>query len=303
MPCTSSSSQSPTHGWRRPSMMKTGLNSKKMGGLLGVSSGSREAPRFVEMRLSGTNPEGGVVVVVGKGITFDSGGISIKPSQNMGDMKGDMTGAAVVSSVVLGVCEARLSLPFDLVALIPICENMPSGSAIRPGDVLRISDGTTIEVDNTDAEGRLILSDALVYGQTFSPKTIIDVATLTGAVDVALGDKASGVFCNDDALFSELQAAGFQAGESLWRLPVFDEYKKYLASDIADMKNSGGSRSGGASSGAVFLKHFVNKNTPWAHIDIGGTMMFKETKGFQRRGMSAVPTRALLHWLATKASQ
>jgi len=204
------------------------------------------------------------VIFVGKGITFDSGGISIKPSEHMEEMKGDMAGAAAVIGAMQAV--AQLDLPQHVVALAPACENLPSGHAYKPGDVLKAMNGKTIEIISTDAEGRLILADALCYAERYHPSAVIDLATLTGACVVALGDGvAAGLFSTDEDLSAKLREAGTQAGEKLWPLPLYEEYKDKIKSEIADMKNSGGRQSGVGSS-AIFLKEFTSY--PWAHLDI-----------------------------------
>jgi leucyl aminopeptidase len=220
----------------------------------------------------------GTVVLVGKGITFDSGGISIKPSASMGEMKYDMMGAATVLACVRAA--RALRLPVRVVALTPTTENLPSGSATRPGDILRFRNGKTVEVDNTDAEGRLVLADALTYAGKFGADAILDFATLTGAVLVALGHECAALFTADDALASDLLAAGDVTGERLWRLPLWDDYRENLRSEWADMKNTGG-RQGGSINAAVFLQEFVPDGVPWAHIDVAGVAHFeKEHAGY-----------------------
>ena len=207
------------------------------------------------------------VVLVGKGVTFDSGGISLKPSAGMGEMKADMVGAATVMGVMRAV--ADLDLPIKVVGLIPAVENMPSGTAIRPGDILTTSSGKTVEVDNTDAEGRLILADALHYSARFNPDIVIDFASLTGACVVALGHEAAGMMGNDQDLLNDLSKLGEQVGERVWPMPLYDEYLSYLKSEWADIKNVGG-RSGGAVTAGTFLKQWVPEKVSWAHLDIAG---------------------------------
>jgi leucyl aminopeptidase len=220
----------------------------------------------------------GTAVLAGKGITFDSGGISIKPAPSMGEMKYDMMGAATALACVRAA--KSLALPVRVVALTPLTENLPSGSATRPGDILRMRNGKTVEVDNTDAEGRLVLADALSYAEKFRPDVLLDFATLTGAVLVALGHECAALFTADERLAAELEAAGETAGERLWRLPLWDDYRENLRSEWADMKNTGG-RSGGTINAAVFLKEFVPDRVPWAHIDIAGVAHFeKEHAGY-----------------------
>jgi leucyl aminopeptidase len=256
---------------------KKRIEKERMAGLLAVNSGSLRPPRFVigEFRPSRAK---GTAVLVGKGITFDSGGISIKPAASMGEMKYDMMGAATVFAVLQAVC--RLRLPVRLVSLAPVTENLPSGSACRPGDILRMRNGKTVEVDNTDAEGRLVLADALTYAQTFRPDVILDFATLTGAVLVALGVECAGIMTEDDGLARELKAAGEAVGERVWRLPLWDEYLENLKSEFADMRNTGG-RDAGTINGGIFLKQFTPKGVPWAHVDFAAVAhMEKEQAGW-----------------------
>jgi len=265
------------HGLSIEVFDKKRIEKERMAGLLAINSGSVRPPRFVvgeyrPPRASGT------AVLIGKGITFDSGGISIKPSASMGEMKYDMMGAATVFAVLQAA--SRLKLPVRVVALAPVTENLPSGSACRPGDILRMRNGLTVEVDNTDAEGRLVLADALSFAEEFHPDVVIDFATLTGAVLVALGQECAGVMSPDDALARELVEAGAAVGERLWRLPVWDEYLENLKSEWADMRNTGG-RNAGTINGAIFLKQFAPKGVPWAHIDFAGVAhMEKEQSGF-----------------------
>ncbi len=248
-----------------------------MGGLLGVNAGSSRPPVFLVGEYSPARPRG-TVVLVGKGITFDSGGISLKPAASMGEMKYDMMGAATALACLAAA--RSLSLPVRVVALAPVTENMPGGSATRPGDILRMRGGKTVEVDNTDAEGRLILGDALSYAGSFRPDVLIDYATLTGAVLIALGSECAGLMSPDDELARDLVAAGEATGERVWRLPVWDDYRDNLKSEWADMKNTGG-RGAGTINAAVFLKEFVPKGVPWAHLDVAGVAHFeKEQSGW-----------------------
>ena len=250
---------------------------EKMAGLLAVNAGSVRPPAFVVADYRPSKPRG-TAVLVGKGITFDSGGISIKPAPSMGEMKYDMMGAATALACVRAASAIRL--PIRVVALAPLTENLPSGSATRPGDILRMRNGKTVEVDNTDAEGRLVLADALAYAARFRPDVLLDFATLTGAVLVALGHECAAVFTGDEKLARELRAAGDATGERLWRLPLWDDYRENLRSEWADMKNTGG-RSAGTINAAVFLKEFVPAGPPWAHIDIAGVAHFeKEHAGY-----------------------
>lgn len=256
---------------------KKRIERERMAGLLAVNSGSARPPRFVIGEYRPARPKG-TAVLVGKGITFDSGGISIKPAASMGEMKYDMMGAATVFAVLQAA--SRLKLPARVVALAPVTENLPSGSACRPGDILRMRNGKTVEVDNTDAEGRLVLADALCYAEAFRPDVLLDFATLTGAVLVALGEECAGLMTPDDALARELIEAGEAVGERLWRLPIWDEYLENLKSEWADMRNTGG-RNAGTINGAIFLKQFAPEGVPWAHIDFAAVAhVEKEQAGF-----------------------
>src|SRR5690606_11353201 len=246
----------------------------------------------------GGNPDDRPLVLVGKGVTFDSGGISIKPAQNMEDMKYDMSGAAAVLGAVSAV--ATLGLPVNLVGLIAATENLPSGRALKPGDVIRTLAGKTVEVINTDAEGRLILADALAYAGRFSPQAIVDAATLTGACVIALGHTAIGLMSDDDALASAVLEAGDRAGQRCWRLPLWEEYRRQLDSNIADIKNTGG-RPAGTITAARFLKEFVPEGVPWAHLDIAGTAYRDEVPPYLAKGATGVPTRLFIEWVRARA--
>jgi leucyl aminopeptidase len=246
---------------------KREIEREKMGGLLGVNAGAVRPPRFVVLDWAPRKRAKKTVVLVGKGICFDSGGISIKPAASMGEMKYDMMGAATAMAVVRAA--AMLKLPVRLIALTPLTENLPSGSSYRPGDILRMRNGKTVEVDNTDAEGRLVLADALSYAEKFKPDVILDYATLTGAVLVALGQEAAGLMTDDDRLSRDLVRAGEAAGERLWRLPLWPEYRENIKSEWADMKNTGG-RWGGTINAGVFLAEFAPEGIPWAHLDVAG---------------------------------
>jgi len=248
----------------RGNMQKLG-----MGGVLAVNMGSNHPPKFIILEYNGGKE---TICLVGKGITFDSGGISLKPSESMDEMKFDMSGGAAVLGIMQAA--ARLKLPYKLVGLIPATENLPGGNAYKPGDIIKFHNGKTAEIINTDAEGRLVLGDALAYSKRFNPKVLIDFATLTGACVVSLGDVYSGLFSNSDELANKLIDAGDKSGELLWRLPMHEKYKDYVKSNVADIKNCG-PKWGGAVTAAIFLKEFVDcKN--WAHIDIAGT---SDTKG------------------------
>ncbi len=257
------------------------LQKDKMGGILAVAKGSIEEPRLIVLEHRPKKPKKSVVVV-GKGVTFDTGGISIKPAKGMESMKHDMSGAAAVIGIMRAVAE--LDLPLKVVGLVPAAENMPSGSALKPGDIITISNGKTVEVDNTDAEGRLLLADALHYAGKFNPDVIIDFATLTGACVVALGHEAAGVMGNDEELLTTLRKIGDTVGERVWPLPLYDEYLSYLKSEWADLKNAG-DRWGGVVTAGTFLKQFVPDKVAWAHIDVAGVGYHeKEHNGFPKGG-------------------
>jgi len=241
-----------------------------MGALLGVGQGSAHEPRLVVMRWDGGKRGDKPVAIVGKGVCFDTGGISIKPAAGMEDMKGDMAGAACVVGLMRALAARKARA--NVVGVIGLVENMPDGAAQRPGDIVKSMSGQTIEIINTDAEGRLVLADALWYAkERFKPKFMIDLATLTGAILVSLGQEYGGLFSNDDKLAKHLIEAGNETGERLWRLPLGPEYDKLIDSKFADMKNTGG-RHAGSITAAQFLQRFVDK-TPWAHLDIAGTGM------------------------------
>jgi len=272
-----------------------------MGALLGVAQGSAQPPRLVTLSWRGAPAaaDSRPVVLVGKGVTFDSGGISIKPAAGMEDMKWDMAGAAVVAGVmrVLAGRKARV----NVVGVLGLVENMPSGTAQRPGDVVVSASGKTIEVINTDAEGRLVLADALWYAQeTFKPRVLIDLATLTGAVIIALGHEHAGLFATEDSLAEQLLGAGRKVGEPLWRLPMGESYDKDLNSDIADVKNVGSGRAGGSILGAQFLKRFVGE-VPWAHLDIAGVAWAKKDSATVPKGGTGFGVRLLDRFLADTA--
>ena len=272
------------------------LQQEGMGALLAVAQGSDQEPRFIVLEHRGAG-EAAPLALVGKGVTFDSGGISIKPAQNMEDMKFDMSGAAAV----LGTFETlgQLKPKLNVVGLIPATENLPSGHAVKPGDVVKSHLGKTIEIINTDAEGRLILCDALSYVRRFKPAAVIDIATLTGAVVVALGQVAIGEMGNDEALLAEVREAGERAGERCWPLPLWDEYRDLLKSDIADLKNSGG-RGAGSIAGGWFLKEFV-EGYPWVHLDIAGTAYTDGEGPHQAKGPTAVGVRLFTEFILKRA--
>jgi leucyl aminopeptidase len=275
---------------------KKEIQANKMGGLLAVNQGSSREPRFIVMEYNDKKRRLPPIVLVGKGVTFDSGGLCIKPAASMDEMKMDMSGAATVLGTMYAV--AKLKLPIRLVALIPVTDNMTGGAAYCPGDIVTISDGTTVEVKNTDAEGRLILADALVYAQRFKPAAIIDIATLTGAVVVALGSHATGMMGNDDELMDGIRKAGEQTFERVWELPIFEEYRKMLKSEVADILNVGG-KWGGACTAAAFLQHFVGEY-PWVHLDIAGTATLDTAGDYQPKGGTGVGVRLLTAFLRTQ---
>jgi leucyl aminopeptidase len=268
------------------------IRDERLGGLQAVSRGSAEPPRLV--RATYTPPGGGAVphvVLVGKGITFDSGGLSLKPADAMVDMKTDMTGAAVVLSVV-SAC-AELGVPVKVTAIAPITENMPGGRAVKPGDVFTARNGKTVEVLNTDAEGRLVLADGLSLASELEPDAIVDVATLTGAAIIALGPGVAAVFGSDEALVDAVRASGERAGERFWPLPMPDDYAEHIESEIADMKNMGRPRQAGAIAAAMLLANFVD-DVPWAHLDIAGAARATEDSGYTVKGGTAFGVRTLL---------
>ncbi len=272
------------------------LEKAEMNGLLAVAQGSLQEPRFITLEYRGGG-RAAPVCFVGKGVTFDSGGISIKPAEKMEDMKYDMSGAAAV----LGLFEAlgHLTPKLNVVGVIPATENLPSGTAIKPGDVIRAHLGKSIEIVNTDAEGRLILSDALSYVRRFKPACVIDAATLTGAVVVGLGHHATGLMGNDDPLLDEVRRAGERAGERCWPLPLWDEYREQLRSDIADVKNTGG-RPAGTITAAWFLREFVD-GYPWAHLDIAGTAYTDSDRPDLAKGPTGVGVRLFTEFVLGRA--
>ncbi|MFQ5451621.1 MAG: leucyl aminopeptidase [Nitrospinaceae bacterium] len=271
-----------------------------MGSLLGVARGSHEPPAFIILEYFGAGKKEAPVVIVGKGVTFDTGGISLKPSANMDEMKMDMSGGAVTLGTLQAA--ASLQLPVNVVGLVPATENMPGGSAIKPGDILTSMSGKTIEVLNTDAEGRLVLADALNYAARYKPRAVIDLATLTGAVVVALGHLASAVLGNNEPLIATLKECGDATGERVWHLPLWEEHEKAVKSDIADLKNIAAPGVGaGTITGAAFLKAFAG-DQPWTHIDIAGTSWSSEEKPYIPKGPSGYGVRLLIHFLEQTAA-
>jgi leucyl aminopeptidase len=274
------------------------MKQEGMGALLGVAKGSEQPPKFIILSYKGAPNSEKILGLVGKAITFDSGGISLKPPDNMKDMKGDMAGGAAVMAAMAAI--AQLKPAINITALIPSTENLPSGNALKPGDVLKALNGKTIEIISTDAEGRLIMADALSYAvkQGFAP--LVDIATLTGACKVALGDVCSGIMGNNQQLVNRLQDAGAQAGERLWQFPMYEEYKELNKSDVADIKNTGGRYAGTITAGQ-FLSEFVGE-TDWAHIDIASTDQSDKEQGYIVKGATGVGVRTLINFIMEYAS-
>jgi leucyl aminopeptidase len=272
-----------------------------MGALLGVARGSQEPPKLVVLTYTppaGSESPDELIAVVGKGITFDSGGISLKHADGMDQMKYDMTGAADTLAILCAT--ARLKPNVNVIGLMPTCENMPSGSAYKPGDVLRAMNGKTIEVVNTDAEGRLILADAISYARKLGATRIVDIATLTGAVMVALASINAGVLGNDQQLIDDVVRSAREVGEKVWQLPLDPEYRDLIKSDIADMKNSGG-RYGGAITASMFLSEFA-ETTPWVHFDVAGTAWNSDRKPYLAKGPTGAIIRTIINYICTRAS-
>ena len=265
----------------------------KMGAFLSVTRGSEQPPRLIVLEYRGGKPSEAPVVLVGKGVTFDSGGISLKPGLGMDEMKFDMGGAASVFGAIEAI--ATIGSKMNVVGVIPACENMPSGRATKPGDIVTAMSGKTIEVLNTDAEGRLILCDALHYARRFKPRAMVDIATLTGACVIALGAHCSGLFANDDDLAKDLDAAGQRADDRAWHMPVAEEYTEQLKSNFADLANIGG-REAGAVTAACFLGKFT-EGVKWAHLDIAGTAWLSGA----RKGSTGRPVPLLVDWLLGRA--
>ncbi|KAL5103068.1 Cytosol aminopeptidase [Taenia crassiceps] len=307
---------------------KTWIEQQGMGGVLGVARGSARPPYFVEINFMGDpSRPNDHIALVGKGVTFDAGGISIKPSAGMGDMRADMGGAAVIASVVTGLMQ--LQTPINIRAYLPLVENMPDGNAIRPGDVIRMANGTTVQVDNTDAEGRLILADALHYAQSRNPLFLLDAATLTGAISISLGEQYTGLFCNravqqhhishiwppiekssvafdttasavnTPTIIGFLNRCGRVKNDAFWHMPTlyFRQLKDSSSSaDIANITSGAFARLGGSGSASAFLQSFVNNRIPFVHLDIAGVMKTVGDDPGMRRGMTGRPTRSLIHF-------
>lgn len=283
------------HGLQSDVLERADMEKLGMGALLSVARGSVQPPKLIVLHYSGGEKGAKPVVLVGKGITFDAGGISLKPPADMDEMKYDMSGAASVIGTLHAVAELKLAL--NVVAIIPSCENLPDGNANKPGDIVTSLSGQTIEVLNTDAEGRLILCDALTYAERFDPEAVVDIATLTGACVIALGNHASGLLANDDTLARTLLRAGEHAGDRAWQLPLWDDYQEQLNSNFADIANIGG-RAGGTITAACFLSRFTKKYD-WAHLDIAGTAY----KSGKEKGGTGRPVPLLTHFLIERATE
>lgn len=274
------------------------IEQKGMGGLLAVGKGSINPPRMIVIRYQGTGDWDNVIGIVGKGITFDTGGISLKRALGMEDMISDMGGAATV----LGVMEAlgRLRPQINVVMVIPSAENMPSANAFKPGDIITTLSGRTIEVLNTDAEGRLVLADALTYAREWGAERMIDVATLTGAVVSILGDIATGAVTNDEEFMQEILEASRRSGEKIWQLPAFSEFREMLKSEVADLRNTAG-RYGGGTTAGLFIGEFA-EGLPWVHLDIAGTAFLSKELGVNPKGATGVMVRTLLEWMLSQSN-
>jgi leucyl aminopeptidase len=282
-----------THKLKVTVLERKDMEKLGMGSLLSVSDGSRQPPKLITIEYYGGPKKQKPVVLVGKGVTFDTGGISLKPAAEMDEMKYDMSGAGSVLGTLSAV--AAMKLPLNVVGVIPTTENMPGGNATRPGDIVTSMSGQTIEILNTDAEGRLILCDALTYSERFEPAAVIDIATLTGACVIALGHVASGLFANDDRLADEVSAAGQTSWDRVWHMPAWEDYQEQLKSNFADMANIGG-RPGGSITAACFLARFARK-FKWAHLDIAGTAW----KSGREKGSTGRPVPLLTQFLMTRA--
>ena len=274
------------------------IKKRKMGGLTAIGMGSENPPRFILLEYNSQtkskNKKRKKIALVGKGVTFDSGGISIKPANNMAEMKADMSGAAVVAGTILAA--AKSNLPVNIIGVIPSAENMLSGKSVRPGDIIISASGKSIEIVDTDAEGRVILSDALDFASKEKPDVIIDLATLTGACVVALGEFVAGLFTKDEKLSKELYNAGLITHDRVWALPMWDDYNEMNKSDVADVKNLG-SKWGGAIAAAKFLENFVDKKIPWAHLDIAGPSMANNYNNYTKKYMTGFGVRLLFEYL------
>jgi leucyl aminopeptidase len=286
------------HGLKCKILTEQDAAREKMGLFLGVGQGAEREGRIVVLEYAPKSVKNAkTIAFVGKGVTFDSGGISIKPSARMEEMKHDMTGAATIMGAILLAAQWKISN--RVIAVLAFTENMPDGNAIQPGNVLTSRAGKTVEVINTDAEGRLVLADVLDYAQDLKPDAVVDVATLTGAVSIALGKQCCAILGNDETLIESIRRSGDHTGERIWQLPLFDEYFDDLKSDYADMKNSANDSNGGTIRGAIFLKQYIRKNTQWAHLDIAATAYnLSHLSYLPKRGASGIYVRTLAHFAA-----
>jgi leucyl aminopeptidase len=281
------------------------IKKRKMGGLIAIGQGSINKPRFIVLEYkpklkSKKNKKNKTIALVGKGITFDTGGISIKPSKGMGEMKADMSGAAVVVGTMIAA--AKNNLPVHLYGIIPSAENMVSGESIRPGDIIKISNNKTVEIEDTDAEGRVVLADALHYASQLKPDQIIDLATLTGACVVALGEFVAGLFTKDEEMATSLYKSGIITYDRVWRLPMWDDFNELITSDVADVANLGHTRWAGAITAAKFLEHFVDKDIPWTHLDIAGPAMNNDSRSYTKKYMTGFGVRLLFDYLSNRVN-
>ena len=272
------------------------IREERMGALYAVGMGSDNPPRFIVLEYA---PEGtqndAPVCLVGKGITFDTGGYSIKPAASMEDMKDDMAGAAIVLGALSVLGDLKINR--RVMGIIASAENMVAGNAQRPGDIVTARDGTTIEVLNTDAEGRLVLADALTWASEQKPAVIVDFATLTGAIGIALGQEGAGLFSNDDALAAQLSQSGDETGELIWRFPLWEGYDDYMKGTVSDLKNIGPARRAGSIAAAIFLRHFVGDDVPWAHLDVAAVSLVSSEKHLTQRGATGFGVRLILDYL------
>lgn len=285
------------HNMRITVLGRAEMEVEKMGAFLSVAQGTSQEPRLVALEYHGGAPDAAPVVLIGKGICFDTGGISLKPGAEMEWMKFDMCGAAGVMGAMETI--GRLQLPINVVGIIGATTNMPSGTAVKPGDVVRASNGKTIEIINTDAEGRMVLADLLVFAKRFNPAVALDAATLTGAVVIGLGHHAVGVLGPERTVVDEVLAAGERAGEPGWPLPMWDEYREQLKSDVADLKHTGG-RAGGTITAAMFLKEFVD-DFPWVHLDVAGTAYSQTDLGWIPKGPTGTPVATFVEFVRARA--
>jgi leucyl aminopeptidase len=284
-------------GMKLTVLERADMEREGMGGILGVARGTEEPPKFIVLEHNAGRSDLPCHALVGKGVTFDSGGISIKPAENMHEMKFDKCGGVAVLAAMRAA--GRLRIPLRVAGIVPATENLPSGRACKPGDVVRTLGGRTVEVLNTDAEGRMLLVDGIAWAKRLGPRTIVDLATLTGACVVALGDAASGLFSTDDALAAALQRASEKSGERLWRMPLYPDYTEQIRSDVADFKNTGGRPAGACTAAALLQAHA--EGVPWAHLDIAGTAWTNKDRDYLRKGATGVGPRTLIRYLLDQA--